>query len=182
MTDAASDDVFADDITVWANDGYRLAATLFLPRVERRGTRWLFVKGRLADGRTMDEARAQIETIFSGLSKTHPATNEDVTVSVVPATSVRLHPMLDGYIKAASAGLLVAVSLVLLIACANVASMLLARGAARQRELAIRASIGASRNRLVRQLLAESLLLSTLGGGLGVTDPVSGTVVAELGM
>jgi predicted permease len=139
-----------------------------LPRLEQRGTRWLFVKGRLGGGRTVEDARAQIETIFARLSKDYPTTNDEVTVSVVPVTSIRFHPMLDGYIKAASAVLLAAVALVLLIACANVANMLLARGAARQRELAIRAAVGASRGRLLRQLLAESLLLSALGGVAGV--------------
>ena len=139
-----------------------------LPRSERRGTRWLFVKGRLATGHTIEEARAQIDTIYARLGTTYPSTNEGVTASVVPAKSVRFHPMLDGYIKAASAGLLVAVGLVLLIACGNVASMVLARGAARQRELAIRAAIGASRARLLRQLLAEALLLSVVGGAAGV--------------
>jgi macrolide transport system ATP-binding/permease protein len=137
-------------------------------RLERRGTRWLFLKGRLAEGRTIEEARAQIETIFGRLRTAYPVTNEKTTVSVLPASNIRFHPMLDGYVKAASAALLVAVSLVLLIACANVANMLLARGASRRRELAIRTAIGASRARIIRQLLSEGVVLAAAGGGLGV--------------
>jgi putative ABC transport system permease protein len=151
-------------------------------RLERRGTRWLFLKGRLADGRTIEEARTQIETIVARLRTAYPVTNEKATVSVLPAANIRFHPMLDGYVKAASAALLVAVSLVLLVACANVANMLLARGASRRRELAIRTAIGASRARIVRQLLSEGVVLAVAGGALGVLLAWwAGRVLAGLG-
>ncbi|MDQ3171658.1 MAG: ABC transporter permease [Acidobacteriota bacterium] len=136
-------------------------------RFDRRGLRWMFLKGRLREGVTMEQARADLASIAAGLERDYPDTNAGVGVTVLRADQVRLHPEIDGMI-APIAGLLIgAVGLVLLVACANIANMLLARGAARSREMAIRVAIGAARGRLVRQLLAENVMLSLAGGAVG---------------
>ncbi len=137
-------------------------------RLQRRGTRWLFVKGRLRQGATPAAAREQLRTVMAGLEAAYPVSNRDRRATVLPAGTVRFHPDVDQYLKPAGLVLLASVGLVLLVACANLAGMLLARGAARSKEMAVRSAMGADRMRLIRQLTVESLVLSILGGAAGL--------------
>jgi len=161
------------------------------PEIRRRDNHnnW-FVLGRLADHATIDEARAEMETIGRRLELAYPLTNKGF-----PVEALRFHEFFIGpnatVIYQAMVG---AVGFVLLIACANLANLLLARAMTRSREISVRLALGAPRSRIVRQLLVESLIISSLGGfagfwlarwgvrifalaatGAGLSDQIAGT-------
>ncbi|HLY59944.1 MAG TPA: ABC transporter permease [Terriglobia bacterium] len=131
-----------------------------------RKSRSLFVLARLRPGTSVEQASAEMETIAARLARQNPDTNKGWTSSTLTLSQYRARQSVDaGRVLAI---LMAAVGLVLLIACANVAGLLLARGAARRQELAIRSALGAGRGRLIRQLISESLVLGILGGAFGL--------------
>jgi len=128
----------------------------------------MFAFGRLRSGVSLQQAQANLQTIAAQLAKEYPNENEGRNVRLLPLAITTLGANGRDAIVMAGALLMTVVGLVLLIACANLANLLLARGADRRKELAVRMSLGATRSRLVTLLLTESVLLALAGGGAGL--------------
>ena len=150
--------------------------------LSERGSHWMNVIGRLKPGVSTAQASAEMTAIAARLNQAYPDNRANNTRAKVMYEVDGRFEDLGGVFKSAGAIAMAIVGLILLIACANVANLMLARVAARRKEIGIRLALGANRARLIRQLLTESLLLSLLGGGLGlllafwVTDLMQGFV------
>jgi putative ABC transport system permease protein len=146
-----------------------LEPDLWVPQVidqttARRGSRYLTVLGRLKPGVTPDQAQAEMTSIAASLEREFPDTNKDSRISVVGYAD----SLVPAEIRTALIALLAATNIVLLIACANVANVLLSNAIARRREIAVRTALGAGAARITRQLLTESVVLSVTGAALGL--------------
>jgi putative ABC transport system permease protein len=135
---------------------------------DNRGTPAFRLMGRLAPDRTIADAHAEIDTIAKRLAAAYPAEHKGARIVLIPENRARPDPAISGFLPAFAAVFMALVAFVLLIACANVANLMLSRALQRQRDLAIRAALGAGRMRLVRLQVVESVLLAALAGGLGI--------------
>jgi len=136
----------------------------FGPNERARNFHWLQVVGRLKPGITMEQARARMDAIGAHIAADYPDSNKGWGVSLVRLVDVAVGSQLRSSLYV----LMSAVAMLLLIGCANLANLTLARGTSREREVAVRAALGAGRGRLIRQFLTESVLLSTIGGIVGI--------------
>ncbi len=139
------------------------------PKLEQRSSHWVFTKARLAPGASLVEANTLLTTLGSSLREAgHGSWQGEDYLYAIPTQDVVMNPMIDRFIFPVSTMLLVVVGLVLMVACTNLASFLLARAASRRRDVAVRLALGASRGSLIRQLLVETMVLGLAGGALGI--------------
>jgi putative ABC transport system permease protein len=169
--------VLANDMPVLTQADLWFPAPFENPGMQSRRSHFLRPIGLLNSGVTISQAQAELDTIAGRLAAQFPETDKGWRQQLEPLQSV-----LVGNVGPAFLVLMGAVALVLLIACANIASLLLARNTVRQREIAIRTALGAGRSRLVRQLLTESLVLALIGGGAGIFVATAGVeLLKQLG-
>jgi predicted permease len=157
---------FPDNTDLWIPQANLPAAS----DTGNRGTRSFNVTGRMAPGVTLEQTRTELDAIGARLAEAYPDTNADLG----PEVTLFEEQVNGGEIRIVFLSLMGAVAFVLLIACANVANLLLAQSAERAKEIAVRVSLGATRTRIVRQLLVESLLVAILAAGLGFVFSLGG--------
>jgi predicted permease len=148
-------------IQIWTPFGFADSLGDIWTEAGRGGRGW-YSLGRMKRGVSMEQAQADLSAVAAGLAAAHPV-DRGIGVGLEKLSDTRAHNLRSMLFL-----LMGAVSLILLIACVNLANLLLARNSLRERELALRAALGAARGRLLRQLLAETLLLSSIGGGVGL--------------
>ena len=160
--------IFAPALWVPSMTHPQLATGFLQENIDSRRALIFRMVGRLKPGVTLAQAEAGLKTIAGQLAREYPDDNAGRSVALLPLRQATINPGFRENVVSAAGLLLGVVGLVLLIACANVANLLLARATVRQREVAVRLSLGASRGRLVRQLLTEGLLLALVAGVLGM--------------
>jgi predicted permease len=145
-----------------------VSGTYQVQNLELRSDHWYEVRARLADGVTVQQARAAMDALAGRLAEEYPEYNKGRGITVFSSRDVRIHPSGDGALVLAGGLLSALVLTVLLLACANLANLLLVRGLSRAGEMAVRSALGAPRGRVARLFLMESLLLSVMGGAVGL--------------
>ncbi|HSF16271.1 MAG TPA: ABC transporter permease [Vicinamibacteria bacterium] len=160
--------IFGPDVWVPAMMQEQLAAAQFRDFFNDRRALFFNVFGRLRDGTSLESASANVAVIADALAEAYPEPNRGRSAKTVPLAEATLFPGGRNAMLLGGVVLMTVVGLVLLIACSNVANLMLAKSVARQKEIAIRLSMGASRLRLVRQLMTESTILGLLGGLVGL--------------